>query len=481
MTLSNATKEFLVANPHVRGISYNSKEIEPNFIFAAVIGFTVDGHNYIDNAIENGAIAVLSEKEPTRDDIPWIIVDNIREEMTLLSSYLNKVVPNEYQWVGVTGTNGKTTIANLLHSIFIQQYKEENCWIFGTIGNKLGKKSVEAQRTTPEAVDMYKLLGDSEVKPKVITMEVSSHALELHRVEGINYDIAIFTNLTHDHLDFHGDIESYYQAKKKLFTQHIKERGFAIINTDDIYGERLSQELNSSNVVTCGHKKDADFRVVGSHTQWGKSSFKIVYTSEKMNFETSLVGKFNISNLLLVIASAVKMGIDIDDLKRYVKELKSVPGRMEVVDIDAPFSVIVDYAHTPDAIKNILTTARSLTSKRVLVLFGAGGDRDKSKRAVMGSVVSRNCDYAVVTSDNPRSEDPETILSEICEGIPTDFPYEVEVDRREAITKILRFAQEGDAVIIAGKGHETYQEIDGVREHFDDREEIVKSWEEING
>ncbi len=460
----------------VSSITYDSRAVTAGTVFAAVQGFATDGHRFIDSAIAHGAVAVMSEKSPERTDISWIKVDSIRASLADLSARLYNVDPLSLRWIGVTGTNGKTTVVTLLDQIMAEQFGRAVCWQFGTIGNRLGLKFEEASRTTPEAVDLLRMIGTADHKPTLISMEVSSHALELERVRGFCYDVAIFTNLTQDHLDFHGDMENYYLAKKKLFTDHLKADGSAIINIDDAYGKRLASELNDDRVITVGRDSDAFFHITTSHCSWDKTFLRVTFGENRYVFESKLVGHFNVANMAVVAAASIAIGVPYETIDTVFKQIEPVNGRMDRVKLDAPFAVVIDYAHTPDAIKNTLFTAKKLTSGRVICVFGAGGDRDKTKRPIMGELAAKNSDYVIVTSDNPRSENPSDIIADIIDGIPTDFPIRVIENRREAIIAALKFAREGDSIIVAGKGHETYQEENGVKEHFDDREVVIEEW-----
>ncbi len=474
-------KIFGELDSEVTSVEYDSRRIVPGALFVAIDGFASDGHRFIDSAVEKGAVAILSEREPETDRVPWIQVESVRASMADLSVKLYGLNLSDLKWIGVTGTNGKTTIATIFDQIVSEFYGRDECWQFGTIGNRLGSTLEDAVRTTPEAVDLIRILGTYPTKPSLISMEVSSHALELERVRGINYDVAIFTNLTQDHLDFHESMEGYYLAKKKLFTEHLKNGGVAVINSEDQYGARLISELPSESVISVGKGENAIFRITTSHCSWEKTFLRANYLGRSMKFEAPLVGHFNIMNMALVIASSIALEIPVESIQKTLKKCAPVNGRMDQVTIDSPFSVVVDYAHTPDALKNILFTAGKLTSGRVIAVFGAGGDRDRTKRPVMGKMVALNCDYGVITSDNPRSEKPSGIIADICDGMPTDFPSEVVEDRRSAIRFALEFAREGDSVIIAGKGHETYQITNCETVHFDDREVVIEEWKSIVG
>ncbi len=469
---------FIADNPTITDIVYDSRKVTEGSLFVAVEGFAVDGNTFVSKAVSQGAVAIVSQKEPLCDGVAWIQVADVRSFMALLAFRFWNVDFNALFTVAVTGTNGKTTIVTLFNELNRLLYGEKFAWQIGTTGHWLGEKFVDTNRTTPEAIDLLKMMGESIDPPKSLAMEASSHALVLERVKGFLFDVAIFTNLTQDHLDFHSDMEEYYEAKKRLFTMHLKENGYAVVNIDDSYGKRLASEL-SGNVITYGREKSADFSITQAHCSWDGISFRATFGGKKLLFKSALVGHFNIANMAAVAAGALAYGIDKEIIDTMFQKVKPVAGRMDKVFIDAPFSVVVDYAHTPDALKNVLFTARKLTKGRVISVFGAGGDRDRTKRAPMAEVVALSSDYAFVTSDNPRTEAPLQILSDLEDGIPSDFPFETIADRREAIKQALLFAKEGDSILIAGKGHETYQEINGVKHHFDDREEVALLWNQI--
>lgn len=486
MKLENVLKSInfiavsLKDNPEITDIVYDSRQVKPGALFVAVEGYAVNGNDFIPTAIENGAVAIISTLENSEQDIAWVQVADARVAMAEAGFGLWGVDFNEIFSVAVTGTNGKTTIATIMKKINESLYGRIFSWQIGTIGNWYGDKFEEAARTTPEAVDLLKEIGNADFYPKSLTMEVSSHALVLERVKGFLFDVAIFTNLTQDHLDFHKSMDDYYDAKKLLFSKHVKENGVAVINVDDTYGKKLADELQG-DVVTYGRASDADFKIVSSSSDWRGSFMRVSWRGEKLVFKSPLVGHFNIMNLAAVAAAALSKGISQETIQGVFEKLTPVPGRMDKVDIDAEYAVVVDYAHTPDALKNVLYTAKKITEGRVIAVFGAGGDRDRTKRAPMAEAVALNADYAFITSDNPRTEDPLQILNDVEEGMPLDFPYEVIADRANAIIEAMRFAQKGDAIIIAGKGHEDYQEIMGVKHHFDDREEVKKAYVAMGG
>lgn len=486
MKLENVVKGIntqgvvLKDNPEITDIVYDSRQVKPGALFVAVEGYSVNGNDFIPAAIEKGAVAIISTKERMDNNIAWIQVEDARVAMAEAGFALWGVDFNEIFSVAVTGTNGKTTIATIMKKINESMYGRIFSWQIGTIGNWYGDKFEEAARTTPEAVDLLKEIGNSDFYPKSLTMEVSSHALVLERVKGFLFDVAIFTNLTQDHLDFHKTMEEYYDAKKILFSEHLKSSGVAVINCDDDYGRKLANEIDGT-VVTYGRSSDADFRIISSSSDWNGSFVRVVWNKEKMIFKSPLVGHFNIMNLAAVAAAALSKGVSYEIVQGVFEKLTPVPGRMDKVAIEAEYSVVVDYAHTPDALKNVLYTAKKITNGKVIAVFGAGGDRDRTKRAPMAEAVALNADYAFITSDNPRTEEPSQILSDVEEGMPLDFPYKVIADRREAITEAMKFASAGDAIIIAGKGHEDYQEIMGVKHHFDDREEVQKAFVALGG
>ncbi|MDO5575678.1 MAG: UDP-N-acetylmuramoyl-L-alanyl-D-glutamate--2,6-diaminopimelate ligase, partial [Fibrobacter sp.] len=333
--------------------------------------------------------------------------------------------------------------------------------------------------TTPESVDIFRLIANAEQKPKAVVMEVSSHSLIMNRVCGLEFDLAVWTNLTQDHLDFHKSMEAYYLAKKQLFIKNMKPDGVAVINIDDQWGKRLAGEIKDKHVMTYGADSTADVRICSSSCDWNGCNLEISFNGESMIIDSPLRGDFNLYNITAMVSGGIALRVSSETIRLSCESIQTVPGRMERVAIDAPFSVIVDYAHTPDALTNVLKTARKLTSGKLICVFGCGGDRDKTKRPLMGTEVAQNCDEAIVTSDNPRSEKPQTIINGILPGIPLDFPHVAIADRKEAIARALRTAKAGDCVVVAGKGHENYQEIQGVRHHFDDREVVVELYKSM--
>jgi len=491
-------------NPDITDIVYDSRRVKPGSLYVSVPGMKVHGDTFIEQAIQNGAVAVISENRQENISVPWAAVSEIRAAAGVLGRALWEIDTKKIGYVGVTGTNGKTTTVHLYQNLCDCVFGKEYSWMFGTIENRLGADVVSASHTTPESVDIFRYINEARVKPQILCMEVSSHSLALKRVAGMKYDIAVWTNLTQDHLDFHKTMDEYYAAKKLLFTDYLKRTSLGVINIDDNYGRKLYDELKSTrNLFTYGKSEDADARIIDSKCDWDGSSVTISVDSYEISrrsgpadrdipticfgrsprnvltFASKLRGFFNIYNMTAMIAGALALGVDTRIINDALAATNTVSGRMDKVDIDAPFTVVVDYAHTPDALVNILKTSAEITEGRVICVFGCGGDRDKAKRPLMAQAVAENCDEAVITSDNPRSEKPEAIIADILKGMPIDFPHVVISDRREAIRTALRRARAGDCVVIAGKGHETYQEICGERHHFDDREEAVKVYGEI--
>jgi UDP-N-acetylmuramoyl-L-alanyl-D-glutamate--2,6-diaminopimelate ligase len=467
-------------NPALADVSSDSRKVAPGTLYVSIPGFKVHGDTFIKNAIDGGACAVLSENAQPECPVPWAQVAGARKCLGLASRMVFGIDLSHIRLVGITGTNGKTTTAHLLWKLLSLAPSPAEAWMFGTIKYFAGAKTAEAHNTTPEAAEIFRDLWQAKTKPGAIVMEVSSHSLALNRVTGLEYDCALFTNLTQDHLDFHETMENYYQAKKLLFTSFLKPSGGAVINIDDPWGSRLAHELAGRRVVTFGKSESADVRIQDWECGWDTTNITLSVAGTPCKFSSKLAGFFNVYNMTMLVAGAHSLGIGMDNVRRCFEAIKTVPGRMDRVPIEAGFSVFVDYAHTPDALENVLATAKELTKGRLICVFGCGGDRDKTKRPLMAQAVARNADEAIVTSDNPRSEDPRFVVRDVLTGMPLDFPHTAIIDRREAIQKALSLAGAGDCVIVAGKGHEDYQEIKGVRHHFDDKEEIVKAFTEMN-
>ena len=460
----------------IKGISYNSNTINSHEIFVCLKGEHVDGHDFAQSAFEKGAIALLCEK-PLNIEIPQLIVKSTQESIADLAACFYHNPSYELNLIGVTGTNGKTTVAHLVQKIFEEDNKK--CALIGTLGYKLSSKDdyLEAKHTTPQAPQMQatlKKILNSDIL-NVIT-EVSSHALEQHRVKNCNFSGAIFTNLTQDHLDYHITMENYFLAKAKLF-QSLKKGNFAVINNDDKYAHRLIDLIDKEvKIMTCGIKNKSDLMAKNIEFMPDGVAFDCCYQDKSLRFKLHLNGMFSVYNCLVSIATGLLNGISLETIKNALEITRSVAGRFEIVRTNP--MVIVDYAHTPDGLENILRAARELTPKdsNLICMFGCGGNRDCTKRPKMGKIAQQLCDKIVITSDNPRSEDPQQIITDILSGLTLINPKTVfvEADRRLAIKLIKEISTENDVIVLAGKGHENYQILNDKTIHFDDREEAVK-------
>lgn len=473
--LASAAGSFVVnitgdpATP-VSGAAYDSRAVKPGDLFFCMVGEQADGHDFAAGAVEAGAVALCVER-PLDVDVPQIVVTDVRSAMPLISARSFGDPATHMTLLGVTGTNGKTTTAFLLESILKADGRTPG--LIGTIETHIGDEIRPGVRTTPESLDLQALLAEMRAAGvDSVAMEVTSHALVLNRVDGIRYTSASFTNLTQDHLDFHPSMEDYFAAKSSLFTPERTERG--AVNVDDPYGERIRASATVP-VIGFGTAESAEVRAVDVQMGASGSTFTLHTPKGEVRVTTSLVGPFNVSNCLAAAATALQAGIGLDAIESGIAALSAVPGRFESIDSGQPFAVIVDYAHTPDSLDNVLVAGRRLARERqgrLICVFGCGGDRDRGKRPLMGMAAARLADFVVVTSDNPRSEDPEEILGEILEGViaeRTDGPDATLVDRREAIFLAIDEASANDVVIIAGKGHETGQQFAHRTVPFDDR------------
>jgi UDP-N-acetylmuramoyl-L-alanyl-D-glutamate--2,6-diaminopimelate ligase len=446
-------------NQGIQGIAYSSKDVEPGFLFAALKGEKKDGFEFVDEALLNGAVAFLSEKpKPKNIEKTWLQASDAREALALCSANFYSQPSQKMKVVGITGTKGKTTITYLLEEILKKSHFLPA--VIGTISYRGPRIKIPAERTTPEAPDLQKMLA--EMLAQGVThclIEVSSHALDLKRVVGIGFDVALFSNLSGDHLDYHHSMERYFEAKKKLFFLNHKKRA-AVINSDDPWGKELISEL-PSGVVTFGLEPDAVVR--GENYKLTEKGIELSadYPAGKLLVTSPLLGKPNLYNILASIAVALALNIHVSAIKKGIASLQEVPGRFEKIENSRGLHIFVDYAHTDDALKNLLETARELSPRRIILIFGAGGDRDKTKRARMGEVAGNLSDLTILTSDNPRSEDPLDIISDIEKGIKKTGTknYEIVPDRKEAIRHALSVGERGDYILVAGKGHENYQVI----------------------
>ncbi|MEA2411550.1 MAG: UDP-N-acetylmuramoyl-L-alanyl-D-glutamate--2,6-diaminopimelate ligase [Thermoleophilaceae bacterium] len=445
----------------ISGLAYDNRSVTPGTLFFCVPGFKVDGHDFAPDAVARGAAALVCTR-PLGLGVPEVVVEDVRGAMAAAAARFHGDPTARLQVVGITGTNGKTTTAFLVRSIL--EAAGRRTGLLGTVASIVGGVEEPVERTTPEAIDLQATFarmlaaGDS-----ACAMEVSSHALHLHRVDGVRFAARVFTNLTQDHLDFHPTMEDYFAAKRLLFE---RPGGPSIVNVDDEeYGGRLAREIPGALTFAIDH--EADYRALDVEFDTAGSAFTLAAAGEQVAIRTRLPGLFNVSNALAAIAATHSLGVPLATAAAALEDAERVPGRFEPVDEGQDFAVLVDYAHTPDSLRNVLRAARKITRGRLHVVFGAGGDRDRSKRPLMGRVASELSDRAIVTSDNPRSEDPAAIVDEVFAG--TVGSAEREVDRRRAIALALEGAAPGDVVVIAGKGHEQGQEFEGGRkEPFDD-------------
>jgi UDP-N-acetylmuramoyl-L-alanyl-D-glutamate--2,6-diaminopimelate ligase len=467
----------------ILGLAHHSRKVAPGFMFVCIVGYKVDGHNYILQAVEQGAAALLVEKDPTALGLPpevldklcWVQVENTRTALAWVSARFYQFPAQKLTMIGVTGTNGKTTSTHLIEALL--KARGHRVGLIGTIHSKIGEEVLPVNNTTPLPLELQQLLAKMVDKGADYgVMEVSSHALELGRVEAIEFDIAVFTNLTQDHLDFHENMEAYLEAKTKLFSGLNPTGGkahpkYGIINIDDPAG-RFIQEKSRGQVLTYGIKSEATVKASNVLVKASGVSFGVTTPWGKADFKLRMTGMFSVYNALAAICVGLVEKIDLGEIKQVLEGVTGVPGRFELIDEGQSFGVIVDYAHTPDSLENVLHTANQFVIGRIITVFGCGGDRDRTKRPIMGSIAARLSDYTIITSDNPRSEDPVVIIEEIEAGI-RDFvgseQYAMVLDRREAIAYAISMAGPEDLVLIAGKGHETYQIIGDKTLPFDDR------------
>ena len=453
----------------ISGVSYDSRAVKAGDLFFCVPGVSVDGHRFAPDAIAFGAAALCVER-PLEVDVPQVVVTDARRAMARLGAGFFGEPADRLMVLGVTGTNGKTTSAFLLDSIL--RADGHKTGLVGTIETRVGDRIAPGLRTTPESLDLQRLFAEMvDEGVTAVSMEVTSHALVLDRVEAVHFSAAGFTNLSQDHLDFHAGMEEYFEAKASLFTSARTERGAA--NADDGFGGRL---LVSAEIPMLSFGVSTGAQVRAEDVSFGPSGtrFKVTTPKGDMEVETHLIGGFNVSNCLAATAVALQAGVGLDSIEQGLRALDAVPGRFESIDAGQPFSVVVDYAHTPDSLDNVLRAARGATREgRVVCVFGCGGDRDRGKRPLMGAVAAQLADVVIVTSDNPRSEDPHAILDQILEGVlahRAEGPDAVTADRVDAIQRALSVAKEGDVVVIAGKGHETGQQFADRTIPFDDRD-----------
>jgi UDP-N-acetylmuramoyl-L-alanyl-D-glutamate--2,6-diaminopimelate ligase len=473
----------------ITGIAYDSRKVEPGYLFVAVPGTRTDGHEYLSEAVKRGAAGLIVRNLPDAQarglntSVAVAETEDVRRTLAQVADAFYGHPSGQIRVVGITGTNGKTTWTYLTESIFAAAGWQTG--VIGTISYRWGQKRGQSQvterpagQTTPEAPDLQGFLREmADAGVDYCLMEVSSHGLSLERVRGISFEAAVFSNLTQDHLDYHETLEAYFDAKRSLFTQYPVQR--AVVNLDDPYGERIWADLKTRPAgkqgLTYGLSPKAAVTARDVESDWKGLRFRLTGLGAEIPVQLRLIGFHNVYNALSAAATGLALGVAPEAVAEGLGQLESAPGRFERVDVGQPFAVVVDYAHTEDALRRILETARELVSGRLIVVMGCGGDRDRSKRPRMGAAAAEVADHVVVTSDNPRTEDPQSIIQEIEPGIlglgPKRASHEMCVDRREGIRRALELASPGDGVVIAGKGHETYQIVGREVLPFDDREE----------
>ena len=465
-------------------ITADSRMVKEGSLFICLSGYHVDGHKYVSEAVEKGAVAIIAEKKiSVPEGVTVVYVKSTRTVMEKIAPLFFDYPSKSMRMIAVTGTNGKTTTTHIISHILKKAgYKTG---VIGTIHALIGDEEFETHNTTPDVIDLQRLLYKMK-KAKVthVCMEVSSHSLVLGRVEGCEFDTAVFSNLTEDHLDFHKTMINYANAKAKLFSMvseegQVKPNKNACINIDDDYSHIMIDAIKDRKLCklhTFSMNRDAELKVISTEFTGKNTKFICVYKNKEYPVTVKLMGRFNVYNIMAAMSAAISEGIDFNFIIKALTDFTNVPGRFELIDEGQEFSVVVDYAHTPDGLENILTTAREITTGKIIVVFGCGGDRDPMKRPIMGRIAAKYSDIAIVTSDNPRTEDPNSIVEQVVKGVKENAEkynckYKVLVDRRSAIKEAIEIARVNDIVIIAGKGHEDYQILKNKTIHFDDREE----------
>lgn len=458
-------------NVEITGIAYDSRNVVEGNVFVCIKGFETDGHRFAKMAEKNGAAVIVAE-DPVDVNIPVWYVKNSRQAIADLACTFYEHPSEKFKLIGVTGTNGKTTITYLVRSIL--EEAGMSVGIIGTNQNIIGDKVLVTQSTTPttpNALELQQLFDEmARNQADCVVMEVSSHALELERVRGCHFDVGVFTNLTQDHLDFHKTMENYLKAKAKLFDMSDK----GVVNFDDDGGKRIVAEKDC-DILKVGLTSESDLWAENIRITARGDEFDLNYQGKQYAMKIGIPGKFSVYNAICAAGAALQLGIDMDTIQRGLAKAKGVLGRVEVVPTETDYTVLIDYAHTPDGLENIINAVKEFAEGDVITLFGCGGDRDNTKRAVMGEIAGRLSDFSIITSDNPRTEKPEAIVEQIVQGMQkTDGKYTVIVDRREAIGYALDHAKPGDVIILAGKGQETYQIIGKEKVDFDERVEVWK-------
>jgi len=459
---------------NVQGLAYDSRKVKPGYIFFAIKGLKDNGNKYTNDAIKNGAKVIFSE-EDTNTDLT-VKVDKIRKLMASMSGVYYDDPSAKLKLIGVTGTNGKTTTMYLIRS-FLKD-AGYSAGLIGTIDYQTGNMKMDSTLTTPDSIEMNMMLGEMvNSKMDFCVMEVSSIALVMDRVYGLNFDSAIFTNLTSEHLDFHNDMNNYFEAKKILFDR-LKCTGHAIANNDDEYGKKILKDTVAKKFFY-SMKKDSDLKAFNEKLTLSGLEFDVMYKGKNYKLTSSLSGRFNIYNILASVSAVLNYDIDMNSIQKTLLNFSEVSGRFNKVKLPNGAIAVIDYSHTSDSLKNAIESSREIlneekTKGRVITIFGCGGNKDRTKRPVMGDYATKLSDHSIITSDNPRFEDPMEIINEILTGVKTKNNFEVIGNREEAIRRGIEISRFGDIVLICGKGHETYQEINGIKNHFDDKEMVNK-------
>lgn len=468
-TASSTLSEAELTKIEITGVTHNDSQVEPGDLFIAIPGANRHGAEFAASAISKGAIAVLTDQAGAAlvKGVPVLVVNDPRQAAGLIAALLYNEPMRDLASIGITGTNGKTTVTTLLYQIF--EAADRDCGLIGTNETRIGKDAIDSSRTTPEATDLQALAATMrERHMRHLVMEVSSHAIALHRVQGSHFAFVGFTNLSQDHLDFHGDIESYFAAKAALFTFNYADQ--AVINIDNSYGAKLAKSTELPVISISRTNQSATWHFIEIESSGKQINFKLRGSGGILiESSTQLRGGYNLDNLLMAIAIAVESGVDPIDIAASVPKLTGAAGRLEEVNVGQRFTALVDYAHTPDAVSSVLQSIREFTTGKVISVLGCGGERDSSKRPLMGSALISGSDIAVFTSDNPRSENPQEILKEMVGVLEISQPSCVIEDRKSAIEYAVSLAQPGDAIAVLGKGHELGQEISGKKLPFDDR------------
>ncbi len=468
-------------NIEINKIEYDSKKIEKGDLFVAIQGFKQDGHDYVNEAIENGAVAIVVQKDvqikcEITEEVTTITTPNTRITLAELSAKYYDFPASKLRIIGITGTKGKTTTAYMVRDIMLAAGKKIG--MIGTIYNTYADKKIEAYRTSPESLELHKLLRDMvDAGIEYVVMEVSSHALELHRVHGIKFEIGVFTNIAREHLDFHKDMENYLSAKAKIFDQSL----FGVINADDIYTPKLLKKVKCK-YAKYGLDNEANITATDIRINNNYVDFKMYINKQLQTIAVPIPGKYTVYNAIAAVAVTSMLGAQMEDVLKGLSTVK-VPGRSEIVEIGKSFAVLIDYAHNPSSLEAILMNTKKYVKGRVILVFGCGGNRDVEKRTKMGEIAGKYADFTIITTDNPRDEKPAKIAQDIEEGIKqTRGLYKVIEKRKEAIEFAMRIAWKNDTVILAGKGHETYMELDkGKKIPFDERQIVKKAAEKMPG